>query len=132
MHPCYRKVFDPNVSMSTKARNLYDRRWVIINLGIKLLSNLTYSEALHIILAKYQSEPLSLKFAAMKKILVLDLEVKDLPEVLQVKAEKGLFTTSDQIRPFISEKGKKILEEVKRKFEENDSEMIWSVYDMYI
>ena len=84
-----RKVFfDNDGGISSEARNLYDRRWVIINLGIKLLSNLPYSEALHIILAGFQSEPLSLKFAAMKKVLVLELEVKDLPEGLQVKAEK--------------------------------------------
>ena len=84
-----RKVFFGNdEDMSSEARNLYDRRWVILNLGIKCTSNFTYSEALHIILAEFQSEPLSLKYSAMKKVLVEKLEVKDLPEGLQVKAEK--------------------------------------------
>ena len=89
-----RKVFfDNDEFMSREARDLYDRSWVIDMLGDEYVStyytySFSYSEALHIILAGFQSEPLSLKFAAMKKVLVLELEVKDLPEVLQVKAEK--------------------------------------------
>ena len=82
-----RKVFfDNNENMSWRAKCLYDSSWVIFNLDI--FSNFTYSEALHIILAGFQSEPLSLKYSAMKKVLVEKLEVKDLPEGLQVNAEK--------------------------------------------
>ena len=80
--------FDNDEDMSRVARDLYDSSWVIYKLKYEDFSNFTYSEALHIILAEFQSEPLSLKFAAMKKVLVLELEAKDLPKVLQVKAEK--------------------------------------------
>ena len=84
-----RKVyFDNDEITSSRARSLYEKRWIIDDFREEYFSNFTYSEALHIILAGFQCEPLSLKFAAMKKVLVLDLEVKDLPEVLQVSAEK--------------------------------------------
>ena len=84
-----RKVFfDNDELMSREAKCLYDRGWVISNLDDDYFSNFTYSEALHIILAGFQSEPLSLKYSAMKKVLVEKLEVKDLPEGLQVNAEK--------------------------------------------
>ena len=84
-----RKVFfGNNEDMSSEARNLYDSSSVIDQLGDQDFSYFTYTEALHIILAEFQSEPLSLKYSAMKKVLVEKLEVKDLPEGLQVKAEK--------------------------------------------
>ena len=81
---------------SNEARNRYDRRSVIVHLedrytySSEIISrlNLTYSDALHIILAVFQSQPLSLKYLAMKKVLELNLEVKDLPQILQVKPEK--------------------------------------------
>ena len=83
-----RKVFLRTKKLKPSAKCLYDRGWVISNLDDDYFSNFTYSEALHIILAGFQSEPLSLKYSAMKKVLVEKLEVKGLPEGLQVNAEK--------------------------------------------
>ena len=53
---------------------------------------LTYSDALHIIVAVFQNQPLKMEFLAMKKVLELDLKVSptELPRELQVKAEKEL------------------------------------------
>ena len=51
----------------------------------------SYTDALHIILGLFQDQPLSLKFLGMKKVCELDLEVKELPEELQSKAEKVTF-----------------------------------------
>ena len=53
---------------------------------------LTYSDALHIIVAVFQNQPLKMEFLAMKKVLELEMEVSpsELPRELQVKAEKEL------------------------------------------
>ena len=92
-----RKVyFDNEESISSMAQARYDSSWVIDgleDLPITYFSHFmkfhfTYPDALHIIMAGFQSEPLSLKYLAMKKVLVLNLEVEDLPQVLQAKAEK--------------------------------------------
>lgn len=87
-----RKVyFDNEESISSMAQARYDSSWVIYQLKelpITYFSHFTYPDALHIIMAGFQSEPLSLKYLAMKKVLVLNLEVEDLPQVLQAKAEK--------------------------------------------
>ena len=81
--------FDGDEGESNQARSLYDMDWVIRFLKDPYpRPHLTYPEALHIIVARFQSEPMSLKFEAMKKVLVLNLEVKELPRALQVKAEK--------------------------------------------
>ena len=78
-----------DASKTLRASNRYDIRSVIDRLSISPILNLTYSDALHIIVAVFQSQPLSLKYLAMKKVLEYDLEVKDLPEVLQVKGDKA-------------------------------------------
>ena len=49
---------------------------------------LTYSDALHIIVAVFQSQPLKMEFLAMKKVLADDLELKELPQGLKLKAEQ--------------------------------------------
>ena len=81
-----RKVFfDDNEALSYEAKKLYDSWDIIWNLED---SHFTKSDALHIIVAVFQNQPLSLKYLAMKKVLQYDLEVKDLPVVLQVQADK--------------------------------------------
>ena len=92
----------------------------------------TYTDALHIILALFQSRPLSLKLLGMKRVSELELAVEYLPQHLQVTTEKvviftnfllitkrivqGLFTSAEQIIPFIDEEGREIVENMKRKF----------------
>ena len=87
--------FANDETRSTRARSLYDSNTVMYNdnfLQPESLEDfgLTYSDALHIIVAVFQSQPLKMEFLAMKKVLELELEVKpsDLPRELQVKAEK--------------------------------------------
>ena len=87
--------FANDETRSSRARSLYDSNTVMYNdnfLQPESLEDfgLTYTDALHIIVAVFQSQPLKLEFLAMKKVLELDLEVKpsDLPRELQVKAEK--------------------------------------------
>ena len=46
------------------------------------------SDALHIIVVHHARQPLSLKLLAMAKVLKSDLDVKELPRELQVRAEK--------------------------------------------
>ena len=76
---------------------------------------------LHVFFAVFQSKPLSLKLLAMRKALELKLEVKDgsLPSQLRFKecaSSQEIFTTADQIMPFIAEKDQGKLEELKKKF----------------
>ena len=74
---------------SDEARDRYDGDWIRGGLmydSPESISHLPYSDVLHIIVALFQSKPLTLKFLAMKKVLELDLEVGDLPKQLQVKA----------------------------------------------
>ena len=49
---------------------------------------LTYSEMLHVILALYQNQPLSMEFSAMKRVLTDDLDLKKLPEGFKLKAKQ--------------------------------------------
>ena len=81
----------------------------------------TYTRMLHIFFAVFQSKPLSLRLLAMRKALELKLEVKDgnLPSQLRFKecaSSQEIFTTADQIMPFIAEKDRGKLEELKKKF----------------
>ena len=88
--------FENDETKSSEARDRFKSSAVIFTLkdrypySSEIISrlNLTYSDALHIIVAVFQSQPLSLEYLSMRKVLELNLEVKDLPEVLQVKAEK--------------------------------------------
>ena len=86
--------FENDEDLSKRARDLYSSYSVIWNLECRddyfssAISHLTYSDALHVILALFQNEPLSLKFLAMKKVLEFDMEVKDLPQQLKVQAEE--------------------------------------------
>ena len=48
----------------------------------------SYTDALHKILALFQSQPLSLKFLGLKRVFELELDVEQLPRQLQVTAEK--------------------------------------------
>merc|ERR1719219_2366978 len=115
--------FENDETLSSRARDLYHRYSVIDNLRCRddyfsgTIAHLTYSDALHVILAAFQNKPLSLKYYAMKKVLKFDMEIKDLPLQLKVKAEEGFFTSSDEIIPFIDEEGRKTLKEVERKFD---------------
>ena len=86
--------FEYSEDHSNWARWRYRSSTVIYNLKSRdpyfsfTISHLTYSDVLHVILAVFQNKPLSMEFFAMKKVLELDLEVKDLPQSLKVKAEK--------------------------------------------
>ena len=88
----YRIHFDYDELESAKAKDLYDEHYVVLNLKSgdpdSSTSHLTYSDALHVIVAAFQNQPLSMEFYAMKKVLADDLELKDLPEGLKLKAEK--------------------------------------------
>ena len=88
-----------------EADYLFNSYYVIDNLKTRdphftqYISHLTYSDVLHVILAVFQNKnnPLSLKFFAMKKVLELNQEVKDLPRELQVKAkEESILAPLDQ------------------------------------
>ena len=74
------------------AKDLYDRKWIVHHLQYgdaeSILSNLTYSDMLHVIVAIFQNQPLSMEFYAMKRVLADDLELKELPEGLKLKAEE--------------------------------------------
>ena len=123
-----RIYFANDEEKSNRARWLYDRSFWEVN-GEGILWNeenyimeelgLSYSDVLHMIVAVFQSQPLKMEFLAMKKVLELELEVKpsDIPRELQVKAEKGFFSRSDQILPFINEEGRKLLEILENDFE---------------
>ena len=81
--------FENDESLSSNVRNLYDSSFItfLIEEGPECI-DLSFSTVLHIIVALYQSRPLSLEFLAMKKVLELELEVQVLPRELQVKAKK--------------------------------------------
>ena len=120
-----RIYFANDQEKSYRAWRLYDRIWFEVNAGdlwwwsmVEKLG-LSYSDVLHMIVAVVQSQPLKMEFLAMKKVLELELEVKpsDIPRELQVKAEKGFFSRSDQILPFINEEGRKLLEILENDFE---------------
>ena len=95
--PSHRIYFEYDEIKSFRARDLYDSFFVISNLKnrdpffLESISHLSYSDALHVILAVFQNKnkPLSMQFFAMKKVLELNLEVKDLPQELQVKVKEA-------------------------------------------
>ena len=106
--------FEEDEILSYRARDLYDSRCVISNLKCRdddifshTTSHLTYSNALHVILAVFQNKPLmlSLKLLAMRKVIELDLEVKDLPLQLRDKldlikaGEEDILARLDQLLP---------------------------------
>ena len=86
--------FENDETLSYRARDLYDSHWIIDHFECRdeylsyRIAHLTYSDALHVILAAFQNKPLSLKYYAMKKVLKFDMEIKDLPLQLKVKAEE--------------------------------------------
>ena len=85
-----RIYFDCDELRSAAARDLYDGDWVIDRLqeSDESTSHLSYSDALHVIVAVCQNQPLSMEFFAMKKVLELGLEINELPQELQEKAEE--------------------------------------------
>ena len=102
--------FEQNEDLSANAMVTYDSSTV--SYRMEFLPDYlaySYSEAVYIILALFQNQPLSLEVLAMKKILQFEMEVKRLPSKLKAKAE-NFFKSSDQILPYINEKGKKIME----------------------
>ena len=89
--PSRKLYFEHDENKSDEAKKRYDSGRVIFNFNDlqydpESISHLTFCDALHVIVAVFQSKPLTLKFLAMKKVLELDLEVEDLPQQLQVKA----------------------------------------------
>ena len=72
------------------AKEYYDKGYVVDNLKSRDPDSphLAYSDALHVILAVFQNQPLSMEFIAMKKVLADDLELKGLPQGLKLKAEE--------------------------------------------
>ena len=105
-----RIYFENNKDLSVNARNQFNSFHVSCRLEcFPDYLAYSYTDALHIILALFQSQPLGLEALVLKKILQLDLKVKNLPPRLQAKAEM-FFTSSDQILPFFNERGRKIME----------------------
>ena len=104
--------FEKNKISSNKARNLFSSFHVSSRFNCfphkTLMYTPTTSDMLHNILVLFQSQPLSLECLVLKKILQSDVDTKSLPPVLQSKVEKFL-TTTDQILPFINERGRKII-----------------------
>ena len=96
-----RIFFENDETESAKAVELYRDTRVISSLessytyDLKFISHLTYSDALHVILACFQNKPLSLKYFGMKKALELKLDLKDLPRELKVKAVEGSILTCE-------------------------------------
>ena len=95
-----RIFFDNDSDLSMKVDHIFDGENIKSNLHEVLRHSTTdfhhigitsYSDALHIILGLFQDQPLSLKFLGMKKVCELDLKVKELPEELQINAEKETF-----------------------------------------
>ena len=90
----HRIHFECDELESAWAKDLYDRHYVVENLksgdpdSCESISHLTYSDMLHVIVAIFQNQPLSMEFYAMKRVLADDLELKELPEGLKLKAEK--------------------------------------------
>ena len=82
--------FEHDTILSNMARDRYDSDSVLYTFFCDPcpISHFTYSDALHIIVTLYQSQPLSLKCLAMKRVLDLNVEVKDLPQDLLFQAEK--------------------------------------------
>ena len=87
----YRILLDHDEDSSYFAKNFYDQHYVVDNLKSGdpdySTSHLT-SDTLHVIVAAFQNQPLSMEFYAMKKVLADNLELKDLPEGLKLKAEE--------------------------------------------
>ena len=87
----YRILFEHSEDSSYFAKNFYDQHYVLDNLKSGdpdyPTSHLT-SHTLHVIVAAFQNQPLSMEFYAMKKVLADNLELKDLPESLKLKAEE--------------------------------------------
>ena len=89
----YRIFFkSPGSSDSRDLEQLYDGDSIKASLKDDMDSfvtfDFTYTDALHIIMALFQSQPLSLKFLGMKRVFELELDVKYLPRQLQVTAKK--------------------------------------------
>ena len=94
--------FEEDEILSFRARGLYDSEFVIYRLESQIsndddkIAHPTYSDALHVILAVFQNEPLSLKLLGMRKVIELDLEVKDLP--LQLREKLDLIKAEEEDR----------------------------------
>ena len=86
----YRIFFEsPGSSHSRDLEQLYDGDRIKASLKDDMDSfDFPYTDALHIIMALFQSQPLSLKFLGMKRVFELELDVKHLPRQLQVTAKK--------------------------------------------
>ena len=91
----YRIFFEsPGSSHSRDLEQLYDGDRIKAYLKdegwIALMDSFDfpYTDVLHIIMALFQSQPLSLKFLGMKRVFELELDVKHLPRQLQVTAKK--------------------------------------------
>ena len=80
--------FKGDSSVSYKVVCLYDVDRIYFFFEAPFLGYFTPSDALHIIVVHYARQPLSLKLLAMEKVLKSDLDVKELPWELQVRAEK--------------------------------------------
>ena len=121
--------FEENESSATvrKTVRLFDIRYikdvlnsrkVLSRRGMKFLG-MSVSDVLHMIAAAYRNDtkPLTLEHLAMKKALETQAPLTRLPRVLQEKAAKGWFQTSDQVKQFVDDEGKKTLEIFQRRYE---------------
>ena len=92
--PTCKVYFEQDELKSDDARERYDSSTVTFLFQYRdpdyfeYMSHFTYSDSLHIIVTVFQSQPLSLKCLAMKRVLDLNVEVKDLPQDLLFQAEK--------------------------------------------
>merc|ERR1719186_221979 len=57
----------------------------------------SFSDIAEILVATYSTQPSTLLLASMKTVLKHDLQLEDLPEVLQKKCKEGLYSSKDPI-----------------------------------
>ena len=117
--------FESDEDESLKASNLYDIAYCLENswwLDAQKFHGLSFSDALHMTAAAYQSQPLTLEHLAMKKVLEIKAPLTGLPRTLQEKADKGMFQTCEQVEHFVDDTGKEVLVKLKQNFNEQEEE----------
>ena len=121
----YRPSFDCSVEETYMASYLYEREYVsgIVMEDIVSPSDLkgyglTMSGVLHQFVSDYSKEPLKLVHLALKNAMAYGLPLDQLPQTLQQRAEKGLFTKISDIEKMLSAEGKQRLAGIRHNIEE--------------
>ena len=80
--------------------------------------DLTMKDVFHKFVSDYATEPLKLVHLALKNAMAYGLPLDQLPETVQERAEKGLFTKISDIEKMLSAEGKKRLAGIRETIEE--------------